>query len=78
MGDKLPSTLVGLSWGELNNVLLECEDVPTLQRWLREMTRSASGRYRALRVHSRMNAVRRAQEVKAIQQTITRRNREDE
>jgi hypothetical protein len=57
-----------LSYGELNDALLECDDLALLNRWLSEVV--ASGvLYRALRVHGRLNAVRRAQEVAAIKKT---------
>ena len=58
-----PTTVIGLSWSQLNEALLECDDVATLQRWLAEVTAKTKSVHRALRVHSRMNTVRRAKEV---------------
>ena len=55
-----------LSWRDLNTTLLECEDVPTLRRWLSEVVAEGRSLHRALRVHGRLNAVRHAQEVAAI------------
>ena len=57
-----------LSYGDLNSALLECTDQKQLHHWL--STTVASGvLYRALRVHGRLNAVRRAQEITAIKKT---------
>jgi hypothetical protein len=57
----------------MNTALLACEDVGQLQRWLTETV--ASGLlYRALRVHGRMNCVRRAQEIRNIKTTIAAAN----
>jgi hypothetical protein len=51
-------------------VLLECDDVPTLQRWLDEIVDETGSLMRALRVHSRMNVVRRAKEVREIKRSV--------
>ena len=56
-----------LSWSNLCSQLLLCNDVATLQRWL-AVTVTGGVLYRALRVHGRMNAVRRAQELAEIKQ----------
>lgn len=62
-GRKLDITK--LTYPDMNAALLACEDVGQLQRWLTETV--ASGLlYRALRVHGRMNCVRRAQEISDI------------
>jgi hypothetical protein len=56
------------SYEELNTALLACADLTLLNRWLSAVV--ASGvLYRALRVHGRLNAVRRAQEVATIKKT---------
>ena len=54
-----------LSWSNLCSQLLLCSDVATLQRWL-TITVNGGVLYRALRVHGRMNAVRRARELAEI------------
>jgi hypothetical protein len=57
-----------ISYEDLNTALLECDDLMQLNKWLSAVV--ASGvLYRALRVHGRLNAVRRAQEVQAIKKT---------
>ena len=54
-----------VSWTRLNVVLLKCKDTTQLQRWLAETI--PTGRLnRALRIHGRLNAVRRAEELVAI------------
>ena len=57
-----------LCYTDLNNALLECEDQAVLHRWL-SATVASGVLYRALRVHGRLNAVRRAQEVATIKKT---------
>jgi hypothetical protein len=59
-----------LSWSALCSQLLLCSDVATLQRWL-AVTVTGGMLYRALRVHGRMNAVRRAQELEEIKRKCT-------
>lgn len=60
-----PRPIAGVTFYDLNRMLLETEDVAQLQRWLDEAV--AEGvLYRALRVHGRLNGVRRQQELKAI------------
>ena len=55
----------GLSWSLLNEVLLATENLNDLQQLLEAIT--TSGRMaRALRVHGRMNTVRRAIELREI------------
>jgi hypothetical protein len=61
--------VAALSWGDLCTELLQCDDVATLQGWLEQELRPDYAQptlYRALRIHGRMNAVRRAQEITAI------------
>jgi len=54
-----------LSWSQLNMVLLECEDVPTLQAWLTAAV--SDGRAtRIKRVYGRLSAVRRTSELKVL------------
>jgi hypothetical protein len=58
-----------LGWPELCHLVLECDDVSTLQRWLDDMlatARRGDAPYRALRIHKRMNKVRRQQELAVI------------
>ena len=56
------------SYNDLNTRLLACTDLAALQKWLSDTV--ASGvLYRALRVHGRLNAVRRAHEIDTIKQT---------
>lgn len=74
---KLPSSLLCLSWAQLNEVLLECDDLPTLKRWVNEMAAESGSVYRVVRVHGRMNAVRRAQEIKVIKTMVEMRRREE-
>ena len=57
-----------LCYTDLNNALLACTDQNELHQWLSD-TVATGVLYRALRVHGRMNAVRRAQEVAAIKKT---------
>jgi len=66
----VPTSVVGLSWSQLNTVLLECDDLALLQRWLEQAMKDSNSVNRALRVHGRLCAVRRAREVKAIRQTM--------
>ena len=58
-----------LCYTDLNTELLACNDVDTLQAWLADTVKTGS-LYRSIRVHSRMNAVRRAQELADIKQQI--------
>lgn len=58
-----------LSYTALNTTLLECNDVSVLMDWLTK-TMATGVLYRALRVHGRMSAVRRAQELAKIRLTI--------
>jgi hypothetical protein len=56
------------SYSDLNTKLLACKDLKQLQTWLSDTV--ASGvLYRALRIHGRLNTVRRAQEIDAIKKT---------
>lgn len=66
-------TVNSLSWPELNRALAALQDVKILQRWLRD-TVAGGSLYRALRVHGRMNAVRREQEIAAIRRGIEGQN----
>lgn len=65
------SAVTKLEWKQLNDNLLTCEDVHVLQHWLDVTVRSGK-LYRALRVHGRLNAVRRKQEIAAIRREIGR------
>ena len=56
------------SYNDLNIRLLACTDLAALHKWL-SATVASGVLYRALRVHGRLNAVRRAQEVAAIKKT---------
>lgn len=56
----------------LNEELLDCEDTARLGAMLKKEV-GAKCLYRALRVHGRLNAVRRAQEIRAIEAACLRR-----
>jgi len=63
MTRKLPASIKLLHWEELNSTLLLCEDEATLTRWLDEAVNSPLVPVHAcLRVHSRLNKVRRTKE----------------
>ena len=66
-----------LSWGRLCVALLACDDVAQLQRWLTEVAKGGS-LYRALRVHGRLSAVRRAKELAALKTIVAAAQRERE
>ena len=53
-----------LTWSQLN-VALMTADERTLTRWLRETVATGS-LYRAIRVHGRMNALRKEREIAEI------------
>jgi hypothetical protein len=53
-----------LTWAELN-VALMTADERTLTRWLRD-TVAAGSLYRGLRVHGRLNALRKEREIAEI------------
>ena len=55
-----------MSWPQLNDALLKCEDVAKLSRWLKATIQGGGTLYRALRIHGRLTAVRRVQELAAI------------
>ena len=66
--------VTALGWPDLCAAVLECDDVPTLQRWLDDMLATATpgeAPYRALRIHKRMNKVRRQQELAVIRSRYT-------
>ena len=67
----VPMSVVGLSWSRLNEALLECDDLVLLQRWLEQAMKGSDSVNRALRIHGRLSAVRRAREVKAMRATMT-------
>ena len=67
--------VTALSWSQLCALLLDTDNVVTLQRWLEQET-LAGKMYRALRVHGRMNAVRRDKEIRAIKQSCGAVNEE--
>ena len=56
---------VRTTFAELNAALLATEDVATLERWLADAV-AAGVMYRALRVHGRLNGVRRREEIARI------------
>jgi hypothetical protein len=68
MKQKKREDVTFLSYSDLNTALLECDDLKVLNAWL-SATVASGVLYRALRVHGRLNAVRRVQEVQAIKQT---------
>lgn len=55
-----------LQWKDLNELLLNTDDEPTLRRWLQQTLEGGLPVYRALRIHGRLNAVRRAREIEDI------------
>ena len=55
-----------MSWPQLNDALLKCEDVAKLSRWLKATMQGGGTLYRALRIHGRLTAVRRVQELATI------------
>lgn len=63
-----------LSWKELCDLLLETDDIGVLHQWVTDMAYGGS-LYRTMRVHGRMNAVRRAQEIKAIKTMLAAVNK---
>ena len=64
-------TPVGMSWSQLNAALMETEDEGKLAAWLKEMLDGASmSMSRALRIHGRLNGVRRAREIKEIRERV--------
>lgn len=58
-----------LSWSQLNYVLLDCDDVKTLQDWL-DATVATGLVTRSVRIYGRLSAVRRASELKALRQRV--------
>ena len=68
MKQKKSEDVTALSYGEMNDALLACDDQNELHKWLSD-TIATGVLYRALRVHGRLNAVRRAQEIATIKQT---------
>lgn len=58
-----------LSWADLNELLINTTDEKQLAKWLEETVRSGS-EYRALRVHGRLNAVRRQREIEDIKRKV--------
>lgn len=57
-----------LSWGELNTRLTEISDVNLLQQWLDATVAKGGPEYRAVRIHGRLSAVRREQELAGIKE----------
>jgi hypothetical protein len=70
MSVKVPTTVLGLSWSRLNEALLECDDLIVLQRWMEEAIAGSDTLGRVLRIHSRLNVVRNAKEVKALKSIV--------
>jgi hypothetical protein len=60
------SDVNAMSWPQLNDALVKCEDVVKLGRWLKATMQGGGTLYRALRIHGRLTAVRRVQELAAI------------
>jgi hypothetical protein len=59
-------SIITMTWPRLCDALLECDDVAMLNRWLMATVESGGSLYRALRIHGRLSAVRRTQELKVI------------
>lgn len=57
-----------ISWGELNTRLTEISDVTVLRKWLDDTMAKGGPKYRAVRIHGRLNAVRREQELETIKE----------
>ena len=70
-------TPVGLSWARLNEELMATDDEVKLAAWLREALDGASmSMGRMLRIHGRLNGVRRAREIREIQDAIKRKKKQ--
>ena len=65
---KKSEDITALSYSEMNDALLACNSQEQLHHWLSD-TVATGVLYRSLRVHGRLNAVRRAQEVEVIKKT---------
>lgn len=72
---EAPASVAALSWSELNEALLGCEDMRTLGAWLDETVESTMSLARALRVHARLNLVRRRAEMEEIKWKVMARQR---
>jgi len=55
-----------LSWAELNDALIHCNDMPTLQRWLDSAIAAPMSRTCIKRIYGRVSAVRRAVETRTL------------
>ena len=64
-----------LSWPALCDLLLKTDDVELMRGWLAATVKTGST-YRAMRIHGRMNGVRRAQEIEAIKRMLAEANKE--
>ena len=77
---KLPVDVISLSWFRLNEALLKCDDLVVLQQWMEVAITGGDTLLRVLRIHSRLNVVRRTREVKALRlivgKTMALRNQE--
>jgi hypothetical protein len=63
------NAITTVAWKQLNTDLLACDDVVRLQRWL-TATIKTGHLGRALRIHGRLTAVRRAREIQAIKTMV--------
>ena len=69
--------VAGMSWSRLNAALMETEDERQLASWLEEALASSSlGLHRMLRIHGRLNCVRRAREIREIRARIALKREE--
>ena len=59
-----------LSWTGLNDLLLDCDDMSQLRRWL-DATAGDGVLSRAIRVYGRFSNVRRAGELKELKAKVT-------
>jgi len=70
-----PESVAGLTFYDLNALLLQTEDVDLLQKWLNQ-TVAEGILYRALRIHGRLNGVRRQQELSRIRKACSAAQKE--
>jgi len=67
-------TVTQLSWSQLNYVLLDCDDVKTLQDWL-DVTVATGLLTRSVRIYGRLSTVRRAGELKDLKRRVVEAQR---
>lgn len=63
-----------LSWAELNESLLKCDDAVILRHWLDAILLTGSVT-RAMRVYGRMSTVRRASELRELRAQLKLRQK---